>query len=235
MKVEEKMITQQFVEMVASRKFGSNEFTESELTIFLGIVRDAGFDAKAVTPGFVTSGYIEQDDGNRKWHTYNINEESKVKVIGQDGQDDCFATGWLNDVFKIARSAYGNRGAVERIIKQIEKEIENSIPFKPIQLTQEGDMLCEKRSEPDTHRSSENYLQVKHIRDSHGFDQTMRHAFCGGKLLIRRTTADHKTIYCGECNLRVSIPIGIKDFGELRDFMNSKFGMVSIRKRKSTV
>ncbi len=234
MKVEEKTIVKQFVELVASRRHGDPDFIESELTIFLGIVRAAGFDAKAVIPGFVTSGYVEQDDPNRTWQKYNINDSSKIKVIGSDDKGDSFATGWLNDIFQIAQSANYNFGTTDKVIIRIQKEIENSIPFKPIQLTQEGDMLIEKRSEPDRHRFSENYLQVKHVRDADCFDRRMFHAFCRGEIDIRRTTADYKTIYCDDCNLRVSIPLGIQNFGELRDFMNSKFGIVGMKKREGT-
>ncbi len=230
MKVEKNV--EQFVELVTSRRHGAPDLTDSQLKIFLDVVRAAGFDAQAVKPGFVTSGYTEQDDGNRMWKTYNINEESKVKVIDYDGSDHRFATGWLNDVFKIAQSASYSFGTTSKVMASILNEVERSIPFKPIQLTQEGDMLIERRSEPNMHRFSGHYLHVKHINDSHDLNREMRHAFCEGKLHIRRTTADHMTIYCDSCNLRVLIPLGIQNFGELRDYMNSKFGVVGMKKRE---
>lgn len=227
MKTEAKTMVEQFVDLVRCGAWRKPEIiSTSDIHNLFLLVEAAGFNPKMIVEGKVTSGYIEQDDPNREWHEYTINSLCPFKVVRQDDSDDRFATGWLDAIFSLAGASGSFMYNRKEAIKMIEEKIKQSTPLRPILLTQDGDVLQDFPNREQSRVGSEYF--VDHIHDDHKLkSQTGIHAFCGGKVYIRRVTADHRALYCEECHLRVTFPLGVKTYGELRDVMVQKFSRFS--------
>ncbi len=56
--------------------------------------------------------------------------------------------------------------------------------------------------------------------DEERFTQTvMVHKTCGGVVDVRQISESVQAIYCHQCGLRVTVPAGIKTFGDFREYL----------------
>lgn len=126
--------------------------SSGEMRIILDIVSAAGFEVKEVV--------VRKLVGEKP---YPINSLCPFKVIGGDGKDYIFATGWLDCALQCVVNGitWQNKGRDE-LIEAIIEEIQRSIPLKPIQITSKRDFLCE--NPPSTLGFGPEYF-VNHTRD----------------------------------------------------------------------
>lgn len=126
------------------------------------------------------------------------------------------ATGWLDEMVCQIKGAQGDIGsAVEFVIQ----EIRRSVPLKPINLTAD-DVL--KEQPPQYHGYT--YL-VDHMQDGDKLAGSIGlHSVCGGILTYKQTSEGYCTIrcQCSECGLRVVVPVEIKTYKELREYLLGK-------------
>ena len=209
-------ITTAFVDLALKHDWGKvQELPDAEVQILFATVSAAGFEPTKVVPGKVVGHYLEQD-GGRSGETYPINGYCPYKVISRDGDDHYHATGWLDRAIRFAKNGSGR----EERIEAIQREIERSVPLKPIQLNGEGDVL---REYPP---SGEGF--VNHTRDSCELSSCVGiHDFCNCWMDRTHATKTHDAIVCRGCHLRVLFPKEIKTYGQLRAYTESKFIQVS--------
>ena len=197
------------------------ELPEGDIAVLLHIVTAAGFEPKAVVFGKLRGNYRDQD-GSSTGETYPINALCQYKVVAPDGDDDYFATGWLDCA--VRRAVYGairkgeNR---EQTIEALCQEIENSVPLEPVQLTDHGDLLLEYPRQP-AHLAGLEYF-VKHSRDGDKLNTCVGvHKHCCGRIERHRATDTHDALVCGSCHLRVLFPKEVENYGQLREALAMK-------------
>jgi hypothetical protein len=180
----------------------------------------AGFDAIGVIPGKLLGNYLDQD-GSRTGETYPINSFCPFKVMDENS-DNYFATGWLDCA--VRRVVYGLQRQNEthlELIDAIAQEIERSRPLEPIQLTPNGDFLCEYP--PGSSSLSGLTHFVTHTRDHDTLAVCIGcHMFCDGFMDRIRSTATHDAIICRRCHLRILFPKETKTYGDLRKALAPK-------------
>lgn len=176
--------------------------------VLFDVVVAAGFDPKKVILGRLTRRYSDSNE------TYPINSLCPFKVVNQEDEDDYCATGWLDCIVRKVNSAGRLEGEKYiMLIKEIEHEIEKSIPLQPIQLTIDGDELLEY--------PKDGYLPG-HTRDNHKLDSCVGvHAYCKSWMDRVRATAKHDAILCRGCHLRVLFPREVATYGNLRVYLTA--------------
>lgn len=216
-----KEIATRFVDLALKheRWDGITELPADEVRLLLDVVTAAGFEPKEVVPGKAVSSYLDED-GHPTGKIFPINSLCPFKVVNQEGSDHGDATGWLNLVFGYVVKGGLFDGRRDRGIEYVAAEIERAVPLEPIQLTSHGDRLCER---PPNRAGLGRLYIVEHKRDSHEFSDSVGvHQHCNGRLKRRRATTAYDVIVCEGCFLRVRIPIQIKTFGKLRQFMEAQ-------------
>lgn len=226
-KLDPVLVVKRFVDLALRSGVWSdtNQLSDGDVAVLLEIVTAAGFEPKAVVFGKLCGNYREQD-GSSTGKTYPINSLCQYKVIAQDGDDDYFATGWLDCA--VRRVVFGitrNGEDCDRVVDALRQEIENSAPLQPIQLTADGDLLIESPRQV-AHLSGFQYF-VKHIQDGDRFGCCVGvHKHCGGWVDCSRATDTHDALVCRKCHLRVLFPKETKTYGELRKALNAKLASV---------
>jgi hypothetical protein len=222
-----------FVDLVLSRT--SNEWAESkvsppeELQTLFEVVTAAGFEARSIELGKL-AGFDYDEYGNGLGESYPINQLCPYKVMGEDGNDYYFATGWLDCALRRVFGSERQKEEVETLVKIVAREINRSNPLDPIQLTPDGDMLVENAPH-ELSRAIFGYF-VDHYRDEHQLRNYPVnrwssgigiHGLCGGQLIrvSLRNTETQDEIVCSKCRLRVSFPRGVSSYGELRQSLAS--------------
>lgn len=208
MPCDPRVVAAMFVHLV--RRFKDwkevREIPPRDIVVLLELVQVAGFEATAVIPGRI--------DGSRISESWVINPDCRFKVLGMDGQDAYFATGWLNSMVRHT-SFMKIDDPLARAIDRTLERIWQSQPLNPIQLTPEGDFLKELMPKHD--QGMRDYL-VDHLRDTSIIpsDRIGYHQFCNGVFSRHRVTATHDVLLCGKCHLRVCFPTTVNTYGELR-------------------
>ncbi len=205
MTVKVETIVGQFVSLVFSINWnGSVVLSEDGIQTLFLLVNAAGFQPKEVVPGKLEGRYVDTNNA------YPINSLCFYKVVDQADGDNYRATGWLDCIVKRVNSrANGDRIA---LIKEIEREVERSVPLQPIQLTVDGDELLED--------PKDGYL-VDHTRDDHKLGSCVGiHAYCKGWMDRRPATVVFDAILCRGCYLRVLFPREVVTYGELRFYLS---------------
>ncbi len=187
-----------------------------EMQVLFDTVFAAGFNPKEVTAGKLVGYYRDQENGSLTGETYLIKSLCPFKVVSQEDGDHYFATGWLDCAFRCV--VYGStrqNESREKLIKVIAEEIERSVPLEPIQLTPEGDLLCEYP--PSTLTSDFEYF-VNHTRDGNNLSHrgVGIHMYCNCWMEHHRATSTHDAIVCKKCYLRVLFSREVKTYGDLR-------------------
>lgn len=187
-----------------------------EVQVLLNTVSAAGFNPKKVMQGKIVGHYCDED-GSNTGETYPVNNLCSFKVVGQEDGDHYLATGWLDCALRCV--VYGmtrHSKSREELIKVIAEEIERSVPLEPIQLTIEGDFLCEYPSRSLGGTTGFRYF-VQHTRDEKNLVLCVGvHEFCNGWMDRRRATRTHDAIVCRGCHLRVLFQKEVKTYGDLR-------------------
>ena len=185
-----------------------------EVQVLFNTVSVAGFNPKEVVPGKLVGNYRNQD-GSSTGETYPINGLCPFKVIGHEDGDNHFATGWLDCALRCVVYGLTRQGEDrEKLIKVMAREIERSVPFEPIQLTPEGDLLGEYP--PSTLAFGFEYF-VRHKRDEDDLGLCIGvHKFCYSRMDRMRATKALDTIVCRKCYLRVLFPKEVRTYGDLR-------------------
>lgn len=214
-------IAEQFVDLVI--KYGQwkevKTLPEDEVKILFDIVSVAGFNPKKVVSGTLV-GHCCDQDGSRTGETYPINKLCPFKVLDEaKNEDHYFATGWLDCALRCV--VYGFTQCDEdrdKLINIIVKEIERSIPLTPIQLTKEGDLLCEY---PPIVLAFGMAYFVEHTKDNREINDCIGiHKLCGGWIHRKPATNTHDVLVCRECHLRVLFPIEVNTYGDLRQALS---------------
>jgi hypothetical protein len=201
-----------FVDLVLGHEQWStvNWLHVDDLNIFLEAVTAAGFEARAVRKGSVL-GYFRNVNGFKIDESFTLNTTCRFKVVAQNGADHHSATLWLNQTVRnVWAWREENNFSREDIIDMVVGVIEDSVPLRPIRLSNEDDYLREF-----TRNSGE------HLRDIHGIDPLCVgiHMHCGGLLIRLRQSELHDQIVCKGCygNI-VRFPAEIHSYGELRKY-----------------
>jgi len=196
---------------------GDNFSYLSKMRMF-AILTQAGFEPKAIESGKLNGNYLDQS-GHATGETFEINPHFPYKVINQENEDDYFATGWLSCLFGFVRRYLdGSKNSLnneekQELINLVAKEIKRAIPFTPIQITRDGDLLCEA---PPSGNLWGGYF-VDHMRDKDKIEgSSMVHKFCYGFMNRLRATEDLDVLVCKLCFLRVLFPKEIVQYGQLR-------------------
>ncbi len=218
-------VATQFVDLALSVDWGKlwaevEGLPDNKMQILFETVAVAGFNPEKVVPGKLVGHYRDQD-GSSTGETYSINSLCPFKVVGQEGGDHYFATGWLDCAL---RRMFGmmnwQKENDQQLIEAVAAEIERSVPLIPILLTPEGDLLRECSPRPQF--SGLEYF-VDHTRDENGLNSCVgMHEYCNGWMDRTRATKMHDAIVCRACHLRVLFPREIKTYGELRQALASK-------------
>lgn len=79
--------------------------------------------------------------------------------------------------------------------------------FMPIKLTRFNEMLVDKRNS--------NLEEESKLENCIG-----SHVICGGDIDIHQVSLTHRIIFCFSCQLRVVIPIEVKTYADLREFLS---------------
>src|SRR3989344_78869 len=209
-------VATQFVDLALKHeRWGDVEtLPADELQVLFDTVSVAGLDPATVVPGKLVGNYRDQD-GSSTGETYPINGLCPFKVVGREGSDHYFATGWLH--WALPRVVYGSsrkREDRDALIEAMTAEIERSVPLDPIKLTPEGDLLREYP--PSLIGFGLEYF-VDHTRDDRRLDSCAGiHAYCNCWMDRRSATATHDAIVCRGCHLRVLFPKEVKTYGDLR-------------------
>ena len=210
-------VATQFVEL--GLKYDKKEWKTTrtlpaqEVAILFNTVLTAGFEAWKVIVGHL----IYQDGPTGE--IYPINGTCPFKVLDEEDRDHHKATIWLDRMLCRVLNT-DSREDREQLTERIELLIEESIPLTPIQLTPEGDFLCEYPTDND-----------KHTRDSHSLGSCVGvHKYCGSFMDRHRATANHDAIVCRGCHLRVLFQREIKTYGELREAL-----AISLLAKKSLI
>lgn len=186
------------------------------LNLMTVTVQQAGFEASAVVPGKLRGHYLEQD-GGRTGETYGINGWCAFKVLDPDGRDHFAATAWLDQM--VCFIIQGGRAQLEgeALVEAVVREIERSRPLPPIQLTAEGDILCEYPPQGTG--------LVDHQRDNHQFSVCV-HGICRGWMDRQKATPTLDALVCRSCHCSFRFPRELKTYGELRQYLSEKLGLV---------
>lgn len=219
--METKNIVVSFVELVLKYEQWKKvkKLSNDEVQVLFETVSAAGFEPKKIVLGKLKGDYHDQD--GRTGETYPINKLCPYKVISQEGSDYYFATGWLDCAFcRVVFGASRKGEDHQKLIEAICVEIKRSVPFQPIQLTPEGDLLQEYPRQP---LSSGLEYFVDHARDNHELTSCVGvHKYCGGCVYRHRATNIDDALVCRACHLRVLFPKKVKTYGELRQALASR-------------
>lgn len=200
-----------FIMMNHERLGESEKFSADEMQILFDIVSVAGFDPKEVALGKLVGHYRDQDGNTGE--TYQINNFCQFKVVSESG-DHYFATGWLDCMFKMVAYRTRQKKDYDKLIEEVVAEIERSVPLTPIQLTLEGDFLCEYPPSPLMFGFE--YF-VDHTKDNHQISSCVGvHKYCNGWMDHVRATKTHDAIVCRTCHLRCLFSKEVKTYGDLR-------------------
>jgi len=210
------VIAEQFVDFVLRYDLSNKikELKKDDAKILFAVIKAAGFEAKEIIFGTLLGNYRDQD-GSFTGETYPINKAFPFKVINEEGEDDYSATGWLDCAF--CRVITVSKKGEERssIVCAIANEIERSVPLSPIQMTNEGDMLCEYPPSP-------NFLGLEYFIDHCRDDRKLKgcvgiHKYCKGYMDRIRSTEKSDVLVCRRCQLRVYFPKETETYGDLRN------------------
>jgi len=204
------IVATQFVDLVLKHNWGKiKDLLADEVQVLFDIISAAGFEPREVVLGKLV-GYGRDQDGSRTGETYQINELCPFMMVGQEDNGNYSATDWLDHAFK--RVVYGGarkKENREELIEVMVTEIKRSVPLTPIQLTPEGDLLCEYPPNADGF--------VDHTRDDCKLSSCVGiHKYCGSWMDRGRATETHDAIVCRGCHIRVLFPKGILTYGGLR-------------------
>ncbi len=201
-----------FVDLALKHDWNTvKELPACEVEILFAAVSAAGFEPEKVVPGKLFGNYRDQD-GSSTGETYPINSSCPYRVINREGENHYHATEWLDSALRYAQEKKDRQYLVEVIAR----EIERSVPLKPIQLTSDDDLLRE-------YPPSGSY-SVNHTRDDRDLGSCVGvHDYCNGWVDRRRATKTHDALVCRACHLRILFPKEIKIYGELRQYLSSKF------------
>ncbi len=223
--MDTRVIATSFVDFVLERDNWKEveEMSENGIRIIFDVFTAAGFKPKQIVFGKLRGKYMRQ--GNEETgETYPINQSCPMKVIGQDGNDDFRATGWLDCLFRVANNKWPFTPLTplnmtcDKVADAVEAEIKRSVPLEPIRLTVEWDILEEYPPKISDHTYFVNHTKDdKELKDCVGI-----HTYCGGWVDRRQATKDQDCLLCRECHLRVLFPEEIKTYGELREFLRRK-------------
>jgi len=215
------IVSTQFVDLV--KKYSKwreiKTLSPDEIQILFDTVSAAGFNPNEIVPGWLHGRYRSQDGYTGR--TYSINGFCPFKVINQEGEDDYFATGWLDCALRKVYNYFSPHGLNDKntIIEIIGDEMIRSVPLLPIQLTTEGDFLTEYP--PSPLNTSYEYF-VDHARDEHSLISCVGvHEHCRGWMDRKRATRTHDAIICRSCHLRVLFPRKVQTYGDLRQALVS--------------
>lgn len=201
------------------------ELPSEEVETLFRIVRAGGFEPKKLVPGKLLIPCRELGPGSTG-KTVAVNDTCPYKVIGQDDTDDRRATGWLNSILRLAGN-YGSwvPGKVmcpEGLVTEVMREIDRSVPLKPIQLTLDDDSL--KECPPPI---TDSYF-VDHTRDHFQLGSCVGiHNKCGGWVYRKLATEANDTLDCKGCIFRTTFTNDIGTYGGLRQFFAAKIVVAS--------
>lgn len=181
---------------------------ESDLAAFYWVLNHAGFEVE----DFVTAPLHGKASDREGGECYIVNDVCPVtvRVKGDALGRDCLPTGWLNDLLKRVRDASPEEDRVAIVVQ----EMERSVPLYPIQLTKEGDHLCEVRR---VRMHGDYPYLVDHARDNDRLGPVLGlHEWCGGQIERHRTSEHYTALFCRACLLRHTLPITIGTYRDLR-------------------
>jgi len=203
----------------------TKEIPTNEEQILFEIVSAAGFEIGSTKQGEA----IFYDDEDKR--IYAINKFCPYKIVDLKREVHDCATKWLDCVFAFAGQE--NIGTKEKI-EVIRKEIERSrVSLEVICLTADGDTLEECR---DLDRfSSKSYCVEKppygylknHLEDADKLRGCVGiHKYCKGLIVDKgKITLTNRLMICRGCYLRITFPMNIETYGELRRFLLAKPGV----------
>ena len=194
-------------------------FSTEDFQVVFELCSVAGFEPSSIKLGRLTL--------NGK-----VNPFSPFIIVGEEGEDNEFATGWLNDTFSIVES---NRPGPEDFHKnsvdenhknlclKLKEEVMRSIPLEPIRLNERGDLLIE--SARGLRAGSPHYF-VNHGKDEDKLGRGMIvgvHKYCGMLLDRRRATKTGDAIVCRICGRLTIFPKVTETYGELRKALQDPY------------
>lgn len=213
-------IAEKFITLASTRpwhEIRDRKFPDEEIQILFDLVSAAGFSPLKVVPGVLYAYNRDQDGSALNQYQFN---GFPYATIGQDGEADYFATGWLDNIFSLVRSG-GPRWEKRTLVEQLTSEIERSVPLEPIEITPQGDLLTEYPRQPLF--TAYPYF-VDHVRDGHEMSSCVGiHAYCGGWVDRYGATAIQHALVCRRCGLRVLFPKDVKTYGDLRQVLTHRF------------
>ena len=187
----------QFVGFVLENRYKEwNKATEllvEEKRIFLEILSFGGFGVRNLELEIVPGCIEEYPSGNEHF----VPSHSVFIVIDQEGNECPSAVKWLSTMmYNIGRLDLSERQSREKIIEIVVEKIGWTIPFKPIQLTSEGDLLGENLPE----NLSPGRQFYRHTQDSSKLESPVGiHLYCNGSMERRGATVSCDAVVCRGC------------------------------------
>lgn len=221
---------EQFVDLALKYRWNEVKtlLPADEMEVLIGTVSTAGFNLKKMQQGESTGCF--RDEYGYITSKHPINDLCPFKVVDEDGHEDAFATGWLDCALR--RVVYGSsrqNKSRETLIEVIAEEIKRSIPFEPIQLTQEHDFLREPRPRPAESSQFEWIFEyfVEHTRDKDSLYLNSgvgihylslgvgRQKRCGWMKRVQATRVQD-VVWCRGCGLWVPFTNEVETYSDLR-------------------
>lgn len=189
------------IQIVQEKKLPNDE----ELAAILSVLHDAGFgQVVRIAEGRVVGHYRDQD-GSSTGETFPRNYRSGLVAMCEK-EEHQVATSWLDSLWGYVAKKETGIG----LVKEARGLIDQSVPLKPIVLTQYGESL---REYPPDQRG----IYTVHTRDDHPLRFSPgAHEVCLGWVDLRVASSTHNALVCRTCHLRVVIPSSVDTYGALR-------------------
>ncbi len=187
--------------------------TDDQLSLLLELVSLGGFEPVRLEQGEMKRKYNDCDD------FYTVNRNLFYKVILEHGESE-EATGWLETIFSKALEILSWGWSEGNFYEKVQKEILEGIPLDPIRLTKENEFM--RQYPPKSYFSG-------HTRDENSIGSTAGvHTYCHGFIDMKRTSITHNALHCRACGLRVTFPVDVKTYGELRKYIAEQLKYLTV-------
>lgn len=182
----------------------------------IDILTIVGFEPSGLESGTIPVWEVDQD-GSRIRPYSKLNSTFPFIVMNEEGEEDSYVTGWINQTIERARRIFEER---HKTIDALTNIINRSVPLEPILLTSDGDYLVDNT--PNTNTIGGHDFHRARVRDEDkvGGGPDI-HKYCRGFVGRIRATKEKDALVCRKCGIRVLFPRTVKTYKDLRRVMKS--------------
>ena len=195
---------------------------DDHVDTLLVILNAAKFSAKDVVFGKALYRVVPDISGIAALaQTKQINCYTKCVVVGTDGDEDHFASYWLDhflfsNIIMFTSNPYSGELEDKKVSTEnfFNEVIDKRNPFKPLTLTSKGDTLHINEESVDAidplniaYTTDDDLLDKRPVTGYHG---------CGGEIERIQCSPEYFVLHCKRCGLRVEYDKDVKTYGDIR-------------------